>query len=109
MNALGLIAGLLGFAAVALGAFGAHGLEGVLRAEGTDWWHTATLYALPHSVAALVISLHGNTGLLRKAGWAVWMLPLGEGSYEEIPTNLIDHLSREFHDTHFQFRIFINK
>ena len=70
MNALGLIAGLLGSTAVALGAFGAHGLESVLTAEGTDWWHTATLYALPHSVAALAISLHGNTGLLRKAGWA---------------------------------------
>jgi uncharacterized membrane protein YgdD (TMEM256/DUF423 family) len=43
MNALGLIAGLLGFTAVALGAFGAHGLEDVLTAEGTEWWHTATL------------------------------------------------------------------
>ena len=24
------------------------------------------------------------------------MIPLGDGSYEEIPTNLLDHLQREF-------------
>ena len=70
MNGLRLFAGLTGFLAVALGAFGAHGLEGMLTPEALDWWHTATLYALPHSVAALAISLHAGKGLIRKAGWA---------------------------------------
>lgn len=39
---------------------------------------------------------HVEAALLRKAGWAVWMIPLGDGSYEEIPTNLLDHLARDF-------------
>ena len=70
MNRLGIFAALTGFLAVALGAFGAHALDGQLTPEGLDWWHTATLYALPHAAAALAISLHAKTGLVRKAGWA---------------------------------------
>ena len=30
-------------------------LEGRLTADGTGWWHTATLYALPHAAAILAI------------------------------------------------------
>lgn len=70
MNRLGLLAGITGLLAVALGAFGAHALDDRLTAEGLDWWHTATLYALPHAAAALALSLHTGSGLLRKAGWA---------------------------------------
>ena len=70
MNRLGIFAALTGFLAVALGAFGAHALDGQLTPEGLDWWHTATLYALPHAAPALAISLHAKTGLVRKAGWA---------------------------------------
>lgn len=33
---------------------------------------------------------------MRRAGWDVWMLPCGEGSYEEIPTNLNDFAARDF-------------
>jgi uncharacterized membrane protein YgdD (TMEM256/DUF423 family) len=47
------LAALFGFVSVALGAFGAHALEARLTAEGMEWWHTATLYALPHAAAAL--------------------------------------------------------
>ena len=53
MNRLGIFAALTGFLAVALGAFGAHALDDQLTPEGLDWWHTATLYALPHAAAAL--------------------------------------------------------
>ena len=70
MNRLSIFAALTGFLAVALGAFGAHALDDQLTPEGLDWWHTATLYALPHAAAALAISLHAKTGLVRKAGWA---------------------------------------
>ena len=70
MNRLGLFAALTGFLAVALGAFGAHALDGTLTAEGVEWWHTATLYALPHAAMALAIALHSGNGLIRKAGWA---------------------------------------
>ena len=70
MNRLGLFAALTGFLAVALGAFGAHALDGTLTAEGVEWWHTATLYSLPHAAMALAIALHSGNGLIRKAGWA---------------------------------------
>ncbi|MCA8901703.1 MAG: DUF423 domain-containing protein [Hyphomonas sp.] len=71
MNRLGVAAALLGFVTVALGAFGAHALEGQLTAEGEAWWHTATLYALPHAAAALAVALSGRTGLIRTGGWCL--------------------------------------
>jgi uncharacterized membrane protein YgdD (TMEM256/DUF423 family) len=46
------VAGLMGFVTVALGAFGAHGLEGKLSDKGVEWWQTATLYALVHTALA---------------------------------------------------------
>ena len=48
------IAGALGFLGVALGAFGAHQLAGLLAANQTSSiWQTAVLYHLVHAVAAL--------------------------------------------------------
>ena len=63
------MAAFAGFLAVALGAFGAHGLEGRLSPEAQNWWQTATLYALVHSVAALAISISGRIDNMRMAGW----------------------------------------
>jgi uncharacterized membrane protein YgdD (TMEM256/DUF423 family) len=68
MNRLAFAAAITGLAGVALGAFGAHGLD--LGAEALDWWHTATLYALVHGAAALAIALSDRTGLVRRGGWA---------------------------------------
>ena len=77
MSPLLIAAGLTGFVSVALGAFGAHGLEGRLTAEGAEWWATATLYALVHSAAALACALAGRHGAARHGtagaaapGWA---------------------------------------
>lgn len=72
MSPLLIAAGLIGFCSVALGAFGAHGLEGRLTAEGEAWWATATLYALAHSAAALACALAGRAGVrgLAVSGWA---------------------------------------
>lgn len=53
----------LGFLAVALGAFGAHGLEGKLDAKATEWWETATLYAMAHAVVISAIGLAQKAGL----------------------------------------------
>lgn len=39
---------------------------------------------------------HVEAAVMRKAGWEVWLLPCGEGSYEEIPTNLNDFAARDF-------------
>jgi uncharacterized membrane protein YgdD (TMEM256/DUF423 family) len=52
MNRL-VTAGLLGAIAIALGAFGAHGLKGrlALIPEASGWWETATFYLLTHAIA----------------------------------------------------------
>lgn len=69
MRILIIFAALTGLVAVALGAFGAHGLEGRLSEKAADWWETATFYALPHAIAALAIALSGQIKLAL-AGWA---------------------------------------
>lgn len=71
MSPLLIAAGIVGFAAVALGAFGAHGLEGRLTPEGKAWWETATLYALAHGVAALACAIAVRQGAAFSGpGWA---------------------------------------
>lgn len=51
------LAAVFGFLAVALGAFGAHGLETKLIASGrVETWHTAALYHLVHAVVLLVLA-----------------------------------------------------
>jgi uncharacterized membrane protein YgdD (TMEM256/DUF423 family) len=48
------VAGLLGGSAVLLGAFGSHGLRGMLESLGTmEVWKTANLYHLVHAVVLL--------------------------------------------------------
>ena len=54
-------AAVFGFLAVALGAFGAHGLKATLLANGTlPIWETAAHYHLAHAVALLVLGLREN-------------------------------------------------
>ncbi|RXK54625.1 DUF423 domain-containing protein [Oleiharenicola lentus] len=62
-----LIAGLLGFTGVALGAFGAHGLKATLEAGNQlENWKTAVFYQLVHAVALLAIA--GKPVSLAKLG-----------------------------------------
>ena len=70
------IAAGLCFLAVALGAFGAHSLKGVLEGNGTlEAWKTAVLYHLAHGIALMALALHGtaNRG-------ASYLLACGRGS-----------------------------
>ena len=57
-----LVAGVLGFSGVALGAFGAHGLRRRLEpladgAQRMQWWQTAAQYHLVHAVAVGLASM----------------------------------------------------
>jgi uncharacterized membrane protein YgdD (TMEM256/DUF423 family) len=52
----GTMSGVFGFLAVALGAFGAHGLRAFLEqkpdgAQRSAWWETAAHYHLTHALA----------------------------------------------------------
>lgn len=57
-----MVSSASGFLAVALGAFGAHGLQTRLEgladgAKRLGWWHTAAHYQLVHALALAVVAL----------------------------------------------------
>jgi len=54
------IGSLLGFAGVALGAFGAHALRDRLTPALLQTWNTAVLYHLLHAVALLALGLYAR-------------------------------------------------
>jgi uncharacterized membrane protein YgdD (TMEM256/DUF423 family) len=66
-----IIAGLLGFTGVALGAFGAHGLKESLALTGQlKTWEKAVFYQLTHAVALLALAMSGQTPqAARQIGW----------------------------------------
>jgi uncharacterized membrane protein YgdD (TMEM256/DUF423 family) len=69
-----LLAAVLGFVGVALGAFGAHGLRGRLTPEMLAVFETGVRYQMYHVFALLIVSSAighlGNARLLAIAGWA---------------------------------------
>lgn len=68
------IAALSGFLAVALGAFGAHGLKDRLTADMMAVYQTAVLYHFLHTFALLVVALlmlhWGKSTLLMVSAWS---------------------------------------
>ena len=53
-----IISAISGFTAVAIGAFGAHGLKEMLSPQMLDVYKTGVLYQLVHSVVMLALSLN---------------------------------------------------
>lgn len=53
-----IVSAVSGFTAVAIGAFGAHGLRDTLSPQMLEVYKTGVLYQLVHSVALLVLSLN---------------------------------------------------
>ncbi|WP_077329401.1 DUF423 domain-containing protein [Virgibacillus siamensis] len=72
-----LLGAINGFLAVALGAFGAHGLEGKLTEKMLGIWDKAVTYQMFHTMALLVTGLLfaklQNGGMV----WAGWMFFIG--------------------------------
>lgn len=65
------IAAALCFLAVALGAFGAHGLKQTLEAHGMlDVWNKAVLYHFIHAIALLILATYGAAN--RNAWWLLF-------------------------------------
>lgn len=74
------LAGLNGFAAVAIGAFGAHALKGTLQLHDTqDAWKTASTYHLTHAVAclALIAWSESKPSAKVKPQWIIWLWLFG--------------------------------
>lgn len=72
MKALLLIGAINGFIAVALGAFGAHGLEGKLSEKLMGTWEKAVQYQMFHTIAIFatgILALKTGLGNYVTAGW----------------------------------------
>ena len=74
MQKLFLLAGSIAMAlAVALGAFGAHGLKSKLSQEMLDIFETGVQYHFYHAIGLLIVSLLAqylpNSSLLKWGGW----------------------------------------
>ena len=69
---IGVLGGVFGFLAVALGAFGAHGLKGRLTPEDLAIFETGVRYQMYHALALLLLaaSFARNPGTAYSlAGW----------------------------------------
>ncbi|MBC7183245.1 MAG: DUF423 domain-containing protein [Marinobacter sp.] len=63
--------GCLALLAVMAGAFGAHGLRGVVSERGLEVFQTAVTYQMYHSIALIIVAVLSGMGLSRKLlGWS---------------------------------------
>lgn len=73
MNIFIFLGALNGFIAVALGAFGSHGLEQILDTASISTWQTGVCYEMFHAVALIVVGIlkdkYPDSNLLNGAGW----------------------------------------
>lgn len=73
-----IIGALLGMSGVALGAFGAHGLEPTLTANGRlDTFETASHYHLIHALAMIAAAWMNSVTRSQVSRWAGILLALG--------------------------------
>ncbi|WP_341368521.1 glucans biosynthesis glucosyltransferase MdoH [Yoonia sp. BS5-3] len=87
----------------------AEGLSSWSQQEGNYWGHNAIIRTRAFAESARLPYLRGwrgtsqlllshdfvEAGMLRRAGWAVRLLPRVTGSYEETPQTLIDYALRD--------------
>jgi uncharacterized membrane protein YgdD (TMEM256/DUF423 family) len=70
-----IIAAVNAFLAVALGAFGAHGLEGKIPEKYLETWKTGVTYQMFHTIGLFVIALIADklsqAGIIVTAGWVM--------------------------------------
>jgi uncharacterized membrane protein YgdD (TMEM256/DUF423 family) len=73
-----VIAAIIGFLGVALGAFGTHGLAATFEANGrADTFHTATQYQMYHALALLAVAWLESKSPNRLLRWAGYLFITG--------------------------------
>lgn len=73
-----LIVGIInGFLAVALGAFGAHGLEGKVSDKSLAIWEKAVTYQMFHTLAILITGILITKIQHVSIHWAGWLFLIG--------------------------------
>lgn len=70
-----LLGSLNAFLAIALGAFGAHGLKSMLSSQALQTWQTAFDYHIYHALGLILIALLLDA--LPKARIAGWLMLIG--------------------------------
>ena len=65
------------FIAVALGAFGAHGLEGKIPDKYLETWNTAVQYQMFHAAGLLIIGLLAGKVSSPLINWSGWLMFIG--------------------------------
>jgi uncharacterized membrane protein YgdD (TMEM256/DUF423 family) len=73
----GIIGGIAGFLAVALGAFGAHGLQGRLSPAQLETFETAVRYQMYHALALLLVAALAGRGGVQGGALAGWGFTVG--------------------------------
>jgi membrane glycosyltransferase len=109
VNGTTLFARLQQFAGAVYGPLIAHGVAWWHGPDGNYWGHNAVIRTAAFAAHAGLPELRGRkpfgghilshdfveAALLRRAGWAVWMVPALAGSYEESPPNVTDMAIRD--------------
>ena len=73
-----IIGAINAFLAVALGAFGAHGLEGRVEQKYLEIWKTGVTYQMFHATGLLIVGvLLGRLPANALLSWSGWMMLLG--------------------------------
>ncbi len=67
----------LAFLAVALGAFGAHGMKGRISSASLGVWQTAAHYHLIHAVALILVGIMASHETGRAVRFAGWLMAAG--------------------------------
>jgi membrane glycosyltransferase len=109
VNRSSLFARMRQFASHLYGRLFAAGLHYWQLGDGVYWGHNAILRMEPFMAYCRLPRLPGSpplggqimshdfveAALMRRAGWTVWLAYGLEGSYEEVPPTLPDHLKRD--------------
>lgn len=72
-----IIGAIFGFLSVALGAFGAHLLEGNLPDDKLKTWEKAVNYQMFHTVPIIIAGLLLTKAQLSSLVWSAWLFILG--------------------------------
>ncbi|MGS2777345.1 DUF423 domain-containing protein [Robertmurraya sp. GLU-23] len=73
-----IIGAINAFLAVALGAFGAHGLEGRVEQKYLEIWKTGVTYQMFHATGLLIVGvLLGRLPANSLLSWSGWMMLIG--------------------------------
>lgn len=72
-----IVGAINAFLAVALGAFGAHGLEGKISEKYLKTWNTAVQYQMFHAIGLFVVAFladkFSHVSLITTAGWSLFV------------------------------------